>query len=361
MDRPDAPQRGRTRRMVSRRGRRDGGRSGAFARGRGRARAGRSARLRRCDRNAERRGTPARPDRRRGDHDAQRHALCLLRRRTRRRTGRDLRQAGDARPRPGARPGGTHARQGAGLCHRARLLRLPDDPPCPATGARRNPWGDPLGASRIHPVGTGDPRRRRFAQQPAALDPRAATQWPGAGDERHRLPHATPGELRVRPERGARDGRRGHAAAGPQSHRPCIGLARIHGRRARHLHCHTSSGRRRERHSAACLRREGHARLVAPQPELSDAVAARRAGAHDRPRRRIPAPPTSSAPAERRAATPKACARLSPTSMPKLPRSVWHASSANRFPRHRTRASKKVRTRWPSSKPALPPTRAVRG
>ena len=57
--------------------------------------------------------------------------------------------------------------------------------------------------------------------------------------------------------------RRRRAGARPQGRRLRVGADRVRGRRARHVHGDAGRGGRRERHPAAHLRREGHARLVA--------------------------------------------------------------------------------------------------
>ena len=63
----------------------------------------------------------------------------------------------------------------------------------------------------------------------------------------------------------------------------------------------------------------------------------------------------------RRADIPRACARPSPTSTSSSRRSGWRARSVTCRPNHLTHASRTVRTRWRSSKPAWPRNGAAAG
>ena len=251
---------------------------------------------------------------------------------------RRLREARRPRFRAGVRPCRSDTRAGPRLRDRARLLRVPDDPLRASPRARRRARRRPARAGRVHPERARDARRGRAAEQSSSLDPRPCAQRAGARDERDRLPRAAPRVLRVGAARGARRRRRPRALARPHGRRLRFRADRIRGRCTRHVHGHAGRRRRRERHPAARLRREGHARLVASRPELSHARAAGRS-----PRARSAAAtrscrPRSSPPGARRAATPRACARRSRTSTPKSRRSEWRARWASPFPRRATRA-----------------------
>ena len=147
-------------------------------------------------------GTAACGRHRRGrDHDAERHALPVRRRRARRRSRCRRRQAGDARFQGGLRSGRARTPQWPNLRHRARLFGVSDDALRPPAGARRRARSGPPGAGRVHPERHGDARRGRAAEQSHSLDPRSAAQRTRAGDERDRLSCAASGMLRLRTRR----------------------------------------------------------------------------------------------------------------------------------------------------------------
>ena len=150
----------------------------------------------------------------------------------------------------------------------------------------------------------------------------------------------------------ARRGRRRRAGAGTQGGRLRVGAGGVRRRRARHVHRHAGRGRRRERHPPAHLRRQGHARVVAPRSELPARRAAGRAGAGRTGAATRSCRRRSSRPDARRADIRKACAKRSRTSTPRRRRTGWHARSATRRWRCPIRASRKARTRWRSSRRA---------
>ena len=197
VDRPHASQRRRAGRLVPGRRRRvlerprklarGGRRSGSIAR----AATAPSAEMLHAERQRARR------HRRRGDHDAQRHALRARRRGARRGARRRLRQAGHARP---SRRRATWSR--ARSAERRLFAVAHGYSAYPMTRYARHLVSS--GAHRraapraggVHPVRAGHARRGRAAEQSPALDPRSRAQRPRAGDERDRLPRAAPGVLR---------------------------------------------------------------------------------------------------------------------------------------------------------------------
>ena len=209
----------------------------------------------------------------------------------------------------------------------------------------------PAGAGGVHPERSRHANRGRPAEQSSALVVRSRTERAGARDERDRLPRAASCVLRFGVVRGARRRRRRRAVAGPQGRRLRLGADRIRWRRARHDDRHPGGGRRRKRHPAARLRREGNARLVAPRAELSEARdarasrCARSAAATPFCRRR------SSPPDARRAAIPRDCAKPSPTSMRKSRRNEWRERWEIPFPTFAIRESRTAPTPWRSSRP----------